>query len=51
VLIVLLWFYALAIIILVGATINASRFEIHDTGELSSSRSNGELSRSNGESA
>jgi len=38
VLIVLLWFYALAIIILVGATINAMRFEIHDTGELSMSR-------------
>jgi len=35
VLIVLLWFYALAIIILAGATINAMRFEIHDTGELS----------------
>ncbi|MGI9081257.1 MAG: YihY/virulence factor BrkB family protein [Thermoleophilaceae bacterium] len=38
VLIVLLWFYALAIIILGGATINAMRFEIHDTGELSMSR-------------
>ena len=34
VLIVLLWFYALAIIILGGATVNAMRFEIHDTGEL-----------------
>ena len=34
VLIVLLWFYALAIIILAGATINAMRFEIHETGEL-----------------
>jgi membrane protein len=34
VLIVLLWFYALAIIILGGATLNAMRFEIHDTGEL-----------------
>jgi YihY family inner membrane protein len=33
--IVLLWFYALAIIILGGATINAMRFELHDTGELS----------------
>ena len=38
VLIVLLWFYALAIIILGGATINAMRFEIHDTGELSMHR-------------
>ena len=35
VLIVLIWFYALAIIILGGATINAMRFEIHDTGDLS----------------
>ena len=35
VLIVLLWFYAMAIIILGGAVINAMRFEIHDTGELS----------------
>ena len=35
VLIVLLWFYALAIIILGGAVINALRFELHDTGELS----------------
>ncbi len=34
VLIVLLWFYALAMIILAGATINAMRFEIHETGEL-----------------
>lgn len=34
VLIVLLWFYALAMIILAGATLNAMRFEIHDTGEL-----------------
>jgi len=39
VLIVLLWFYVLAILILVGATINAMRFEIHDTGELSVNRS------------
>lgn len=39
VLIVLLWFYALAIIILGGATVNAMRFEIHETGELSLSRS------------
>jgi membrane protein len=34
VLIVLVWFYALAIILLAGATINAARFELHDTGEL-----------------
>jgi YihY family inner membrane protein len=34
VLIVLLWFYALAIIILGGAVINALVFELHDTGEL-----------------
>jgi membrane protein len=34
VLIVLIWFYALAIILLGGATLNAMRFEIHDTGEL-----------------
>ena len=33
VVIVLLWFYALAMIILAGATINAIRFELHDTGE------------------
>jgi len=32
--IVLLWFYALAIIILGGAIINAMRFELHDTGTL-----------------
>jgi YihY family inner membrane protein len=32
--ILLLWFYALAIIILGGAEINAARFEVHDTGEL-----------------
>lgn len=35
VLIVLIWFYALAIILLAGATINAMRHEIHATGELS----------------
>jgi len=35
VVIVLLWFYALAIIILAGATINAMRYELHDTGSLS----------------
>jgi membrane protein len=34
VLIVLLWFYALAIIMLGGAVINAMRFELHETGEL-----------------
>jgi membrane protein len=34
VVIVLLWFYAMAIIILGGAVINALRFELHDTGEL-----------------
>jgi len=36
--IVLVWFYALAAIILGGATINAMRHEIHTTGELSLSR-------------
>jgi YihY family inner membrane protein len=34
VLIVLLWFYLIAIIILGGAVVNALRFELHDTGEL-----------------
>ncbi|HYI38362.1 MAG TPA: YihY/virulence factor BrkB family protein [Thermoleophilaceae bacterium] len=34
VLIVLLWFYALAMVVLAGAIINALRFEIHETGEL-----------------
>jgi membrane protein len=34
VLIVLLWFYALALIILGGAIVNAMRFELHETGEL-----------------
>ena len=34
VLIVLLWFYVLAIIILGGAVVNALRYELHDTGEL-----------------
>jgi membrane protein len=33
--IVLLWFYALAIILLGGAIVNAMRFELHDTGEIS----------------
>jgi membrane protein len=35
VVIVLIWFYALALIILSGAIINAMRFELHETGELS----------------
>jgi membrane protein len=35
VIIVLLWFYVLAIIILGGAVVNALRYELHDTGELS----------------
>lgn len=34
VVIVLIWFYALAIILLAGGVVNAMRFEIHDTGEL-----------------
>jgi membrane protein len=34
VVIVLVWFYAIAIIILGGATINAMRFELHETGEI-----------------
>jgi len=34
VLIVLLWFYLLAIIILGGAVVNALRFELHETGEM-----------------
>jgi membrane protein len=33
--IVLLWFYVLAIILLGGAIVNALRFELHDTGEIS----------------
>jgi YihY family inner membrane protein len=32
--IVLLWFYALAIILLGGGIVNALRFELHDTGEI-----------------
>jgi len=32
--IVLIWFYVLAIIVLGGAVINAARFEIYDTGDL-----------------
>lgn len=35
VLIVLLWFYALAVVVLAGAVLNALRFEIHETGDLS----------------
>jgi len=34
VLIVLLWFYALAVVVLAGAVFNALRFEIHDNGAL-----------------
>jgi membrane protein len=34
VLIVLLWFYLLAIIILGGAVVNALRFELHETGSM-----------------
>jgi membrane protein len=33
VLIVLIWFYALAIVVISGAIVNALRFEIHETGE------------------
>jgi membrane protein len=33
--IVLVWFYVLAIIVLGGGIINAMRFELHDTGDLS----------------
>jgi membrane protein len=33
--IVLLWFYVLAIILLGGAIVNALRFELHDTGQIS----------------
>jgi membrane protein len=36
VLIVLLWFYLIAIIILGGGVVNAMRFELHETGELPS---------------
>ena len=38
VLIVLIWFYALALIVLIGATINAMRFELHETGEVALAR-------------
>jgi YihY family inner membrane protein len=37
VLIVLVWFYLLAIILLGGAIINAMRFELHETGEIAAS--------------
>ena len=36
--IVLIWFYALAIIILGGAVVNALRFERHDTGDVDPAR-------------
>ena len=32
--IVLIWFYAIALIMLGAAVINAMRFEIYETGEL-----------------
>jgi membrane protein len=38
VLIVLVWFYALALIILGGAVVNAMRFELQETGELAIGR-------------
>ena len=38
VVIVLIWFYVLAAILLGGATVNAMRHEIHETGELTLSR-------------
>ncbi len=37
ILIVLIWFYLLAIILLGGAVINALRFELHETGEITTS--------------
>jgi membrane protein len=37
ILIVLIWFYTLAIILLGGAVINAMRFELHETGEITTS--------------
>jgi membrane protein len=36
--IVLIWFYVLAIIVLGGGIVNAMRFELHETGELSVER-------------
>jgi len=41
VLIVLIWFYALASIILGGAVLNAMRFQIHDSGRLAHAGSAG----------
>ncbi len=41
VVIVLIWFYALAFILLGGAVVNAIRFEIHETGELALGRGSG----------
>jgi membrane protein len=38
VVIVLIWFYAISIIVLGGAVINAARFEIYETGELNLER-------------
>jgi membrane protein len=37
VLIVLIWFYVLAMVVLSGAIVNALRFELHDTGTLDES--------------
>lgn len=38
VLIVLLWFYALAVVVLAGAVLNALRFEIHESGDRAADR-------------
>jgi membrane protein len=38
VLILLIWFYAIAMIILAGGVINAARFELHETGEVTTGR-------------
>jgi membrane protein len=35
VVILLIWFYAIAFIVLGGGLINATRFEVHDTGQMS----------------
>jgi uncharacterized BrkB/YihY/UPF0761 family membrane protein len=32
--IILIWFYAIAFVILGGGLINALRFEMHDTGRM-----------------
>ncbi|MFL5884798.1 MAG: YihY/virulence factor BrkB family protein [Thermoleophilaceae bacterium] len=45
--IVLIWFYALAIILLGGGIVNAMRFELHETGDLSIERA--EISAPSGE--